>query len=231
MRAIILAAGKGSRMRPLTLEKPKGLLKIGDETIVGRQIRQLKDLGINESNISIVIGHMANKFRDYFNNTNLKFIENEDYAITDNLYSFLLTEEFGKNTDLIVTNGDAIFGKELLKKTINSNGSCYPVDLNQKDEESLKVKIKENRVIKILDKDSQKYDGLTTEIFKISKKDTELLYKTANQMSKKNLNQWFDQAIDKILSERYFKVVDVSDCYWEEVDTQEELKQVRRNID
>ena len=55
MKAIILAAGKGSRLYPITLNKPKGLLKIGNETILDRLIRQFKEAGV--SDIVIVIGY------------------------------------------------------------------------------------------------------------------------------------------------------------------------------
>ena len=56
MRAILLAAGIGSRLRPLTLETPKPLIKINDESMIERQIKFLKEVGINE--IIVVTGYL-----------------------------------------------------------------------------------------------------------------------------------------------------------------------------
>ena len=60
MRAIILAAGMGTRLRPITLTTPKSLIKIGNETLIERQIHFLREKGIDE--IIIVTGHLAEKF-------------------------------------------------------------------------------------------------------------------------------------------------------------------------
>ena len=64
MKAIILAAGKGTRLYPITLNKPKGLLEIGNETILGRLIRQFNELGI--ADILLVVGYQKEKLIDHF---------------------------------------------------------------------------------------------------------------------------------------------------------------------
>ena len=63
MKAIILAAGKGSRLYPLTLKKPKGLLEVNNYTIVGRLISQFKAIGIND--IVLVIGYQGKEYKNY----------------------------------------------------------------------------------------------------------------------------------------------------------------------
>ncbi|HEM5128047.1 TPA: NTP transferase domain-containing protein, partial [Streptococcus suis] len=61
MRAIILAAGMGTRLRPLTLTTPKSLIKIGGETLIERQIKFLREVCIDE--IVVVTGYLAEKFQ------------------------------------------------------------------------------------------------------------------------------------------------------------------------
>ena len=61
MKAIILAAGKGSRLYPITLDKPKGLLEIGSETILDRLIRQFRAVGIDD--IFLVVGYQKEKLK------------------------------------------------------------------------------------------------------------------------------------------------------------------------
>ena len=60
MRAILLAAGMGTRLRPLTLETPKPLIKVNGESIIERQIKCLKEIGIDE--IIVVTGYLHEKF-------------------------------------------------------------------------------------------------------------------------------------------------------------------------
>ena len=64
MLAIILAAGVGSRLYPITLYKPKGLLEIGDETILDRLVSQFRNCGIND--ILIVVGYQKESLINHF---------------------------------------------------------------------------------------------------------------------------------------------------------------------
>ena len=84
MKAIILAAGKGSRLFPLTLNIPKGLLRIGNETIMDRLIRQLKIVGIVD--ILIVVGHHKEKLKEHFGNK-VRYREYLDFDKTNNLHT------------------------------------------------------------------------------------------------------------------------------------------------
>ncbi|EGP66078.1 hypothetical protein HMPREF9182_1116 [Streptococcus sp. oral taxon 056 str. F0418] len=60
MRAIILAAGMGTRLQPITLNTPKSLIKIEEETLIERQIRFLRERGVEE--IIVITGYLAEKF-------------------------------------------------------------------------------------------------------------------------------------------------------------------------
>ena len=99
MKAIILAAGKGSRLYPITLNKPKGLLKIGNETILDRLIRQFKEAGV--SDIVIVIGYQKEKIREHFDDS-VRFIEYDDYDKTNNLHT-LWSSKNELNGDVVVS--------------------------------------------------------------------------------------------------------------------------------
>ena len=60
MRAIILAAGMGTRLRPITNKKPKSLVEVAGEAMTERQVRFLKDQGIND--IIVVVGYQKDAF-------------------------------------------------------------------------------------------------------------------------------------------------------------------------
>ena len=85
MRAILLAAGIGSRLRPLTLETPKPLIKINDESMIERQIKFLKEVGINE--IIVVTGYLKEKFNFLKEKYGVTIIHNNKYDKYNNIYT------------------------------------------------------------------------------------------------------------------------------------------------
>ena len=82
MNAIILAAGTSSRFVPLSSEFPKGLLDVRGEILIERQIRQLKEAGIED--ITVVLGYKADQFDYLAKEFGVSLVYNEDYARYNN---------------------------------------------------------------------------------------------------------------------------------------------------
>ena len=97
--AIILAAGFGSRFVPITYELPKGLVSVKGEPMIERQIRQLKEKGIND--IIIVVGYLKEKFDYLIDKYNVKIIFNPEYAVKNNLSSMYYVRNHLKNTYIL----------------------------------------------------------------------------------------------------------------------------------
>lgn len=113
MNAIILAAGKGERLQPLTNEIPKCMVKLFDKTLLEYQIDVFKSCHIND--ITIVTGYKAEKIK--FGGVN--FLHNENYNTTNMVETlFCAKEKFSDN--VIISYGDIIFEKKILQKLINS---------------------------------------------------------------------------------------------------------------
>ena len=93
MKAVILAAGVGSRLRPQTDELPKSLLKIAGKEILSYQIDSLLEAGIKD--LVVVVGHHGKKIKAFLDNYpnakdfKIKFIENKEYASTKSLGTLL----------------------------------------------------------------------------------------------------------------------------------------------
>lgn len=85
--AIILAAGTSSRFVPLSYEYPKGLLMVKGEILIERQIRQLKEAGIND--IAVVVGYKASMFSYLKEQFGVNIVYNEDYARYNNTSSMI----------------------------------------------------------------------------------------------------------------------------------------------
>lgn len=109
--AIILAAGMSSRFVPLNFEKPKGLLNVKGEILIERQIRQLREKGIEE--IVVVVGHMKERFEYLIEEYNVILVPTEDYADKNNHASVYAAREYLKNS--IITSSDLYFTENIFQ--------------------------------------------------------------------------------------------------------------------
>ena len=123
MKALILAAGYGNRMRPFTESMHKTLLKIGDRTVIDRI---LDTLIVNDiEDIVIVTGYRASELKSHLDRTqpdlNITYVHNEQYRETNNIYSMALAfEQMALDDDLILIESDLIFHHSVLKRLLES---------------------------------------------------------------------------------------------------------------
>lgn len=119
MRAILLAAGMGTRLRPITIDTPKPLIKINGESMIERQIKALKSIGIDE--IIVVTGYLKEKFDFLVDKYGVKLVHNDKYNKYNNIYTMYLVREY--LDDAYVIEGDIYLNTNFLKGDINK--SCY----------------------------------------------------------------------------------------------------------
>lgn len=94
--AVIMAAGTASRFAPLSYEKPKALIEVRGEILIERQIRQLREAGIEQ--IIIVTGYMSERFEYLKDKYNVVLLHNPDYLIRNNNSSIYVAMDYLKNT-------------------------------------------------------------------------------------------------------------------------------------
>ncbi|MEM7538505.1 MAG: phosphocholine cytidylyltransferase family protein, partial [Chloroflexota bacterium] len=124
MKVIILAAGYGNRMRPLTNTTHKTLLEIGGRTVIQWIIDPL--LANDITDITIVTGYMADTLQAYLSETystlTIQYIHNERYAQTNNIYSMALAlEQITIDSDIILIECDLIFDETLIERLLTSS--------------------------------------------------------------------------------------------------------------
>ncbi|MDE3057625.1 MAG: phosphocholine cytidylyltransferase family protein [Bacteroidota bacterium] len=132
MYCIILAAGTSSRLRPLTDTTPKCLLPVGRQTIIERALRSVFHSGI--IHFTVVVGFqqwmIVNFVKKNFPSLTIEFVENKDYASTNNAHSLLLALRHvlkglpGKGQPILLLDGDVLFETgivRLLKKSHHPN--------------------------------------------------------------------------------------------------------------
>lgn len=122
MKAVILAAGIASRLRPLTDHKPKCLLEIGNKCLLERAITGLTVNGIRE--IVIVTGYLQEQIisfvKEKFPEIKVEFIYNEKYASTNNIYSLWLAKERVLTHEVLLLDSDILFDPALVKALLDS---------------------------------------------------------------------------------------------------------------
>lgn len=119
-RAIIMAAGIGKRMRPLTLETPKPLIEVNGRRMIDTVIKALHKNGITE--IYIVVGYLKEKFQVLLDEyTDITLIENPYYDACNNISSLYVAREH--LSDAIILDGDQIiYNSEILNPYFDRSG-------------------------------------------------------------------------------------------------------------
>lgn len=121
MKVIILAAGQGIRLRPLTDDRPKCMVEVNGKSIIERQLETMYACGIQEEDITVITGYCSAVLTDKFKNSRIHFIKNEQYESTNMVYSLMCARRFIETeNDVIISYGDIMYSKDVLKKIINA---------------------------------------------------------------------------------------------------------------
>lgn len=125
MKVIILAAGQGTRLRPLTDNKPKCMVAINGRSIIERQLDTMHSCGINDSDITMIAGYRSDVLRQKFADTSIDIVVNEDYEMTNMVYSLMCARKLMETQDdVLISYGDIIYNVDVLKKILDSNESA-----------------------------------------------------------------------------------------------------------
>src|SRR3954466_12268466 len=151
MRGVILAAGKGARLNGTIGDKPKCLLRVGDQTLVEREIAALRAVGIRD--IVVVVGCQAEMVRRTCGHR-VTYIENSRFAQTNSLYSLWLARPLLAD-GFVVMNCDVLFHPQMLSDLVTSrHEDALLIDYQDDDaepfgDEEMKIKVRRGRVTEI----------------------------------------------------------------------------------
>jgi len=153
MKALILSAGQGKRLWPLTAETPKCILPIMGQSLIEWQIDELAKCGINQ--VTVVVGYRADKvekiLRSQCDMKKVRTVYNAAYATSDNLVSCWCARE-EMNEDFVLLNGDTLFEAAVLQRLLNTPCQSVMVTVSKKDyydTDDMKVKLDSGRLVKI----------------------------------------------------------------------------------
>lgn len=150
MKAVILAAGRGTRIRSLTQGSPKCLLRFGDRTILDFQIDGLRQAGIRE--IALVVGHAAAEIADHVarrhsgGESRIDLVSNPEFASTNNMYSLLQARLWLGDEPFLCLNADILCHSRIFASVREARDDLAVVVDPGYREETTKVQITEGRV-------------------------------------------------------------------------------------
>lgn len=219
MIAVILAAGRGSRVSKLAKQKPKSLLNIYQRnTILDYQIKILKNLGVKK--IILIVGYKSKIIKKKYKNKSILFIDNKKWKTTNVLQSFALSTKY-LTDDFLFLHADSLAEQSIYKKIISYNSSTLPVDVKKCGNEEMKL-YKINKKI-YLSKDNLKYNyyGEFMGIAYFKKEVINKLKLIINKLKKnKNFNKFFAETAFNDLSNSFkIRIYKNTKFKFEEIDT------------
>jgi choline kinase len=121
VRALVLAAGIGKRLAPLTEERPKGLLELGGRSLLARLLDGLQAAGVHET--ALVVGYRQAQIRSHLGDAHrgmpVRYLENDAYTKGPLLSLWTGRGEFERD-DVVLADGDVLFAPSLLERVIRA---------------------------------------------------------------------------------------------------------------
>ena len=210
MKAIILAAGMGSRLKALTKDNPKCMVKVNGETLIERVLSQLDKCNLEE--IILVLGYKKEVLKEYINNLKIKtkvsYIDNDIYDKTNNIYSLYMAKEEMLKNDILLLESDLIFDDSILKNlTADSNKNMAVIASYEPWMDGTCVKLdSENNIIDFVT--SKKFDFNNTKdlyktvnIYKFSKEFNKCYIKFLEAyLSSNGENQYYETVLETMIN-------------------------------
>lgn len=226
-RAVILAAGNGSRMGALTSDRPKPMLTVGRRTLIDRSIAALECAGIRD--ITVVAGYQQQVLRGHLEGR-VRFVENPHYRQTNSLYSLWLAAAHLTGGALIL-NSDVLFPFAMLDRLLDApipDALLYD-SASALDPETMKVKLHGPLVIGMSkDLPPDEADGENVGIVKIGAEGARHLLPILDRLALGGAEGgWAPQAFAELARRRPLGAIDAAGLPWTEIDTPDDLERAR----
>jgi choline kinase len=237
MKAVILAAGQGTRIRSVHGEHPKCLIEVDNATILDHQLDALYKSGITD--VTIVVGYEKEQIIDHVRSRKLSqvqrvhFVENPAFAITNNIYSLWLALDWVRGDSFIVLNADVIFNADVLDRAVRTNAPISMIIDPLWRDETMKVIVHGDHVIQMSKKISRErfsgtYIGIT-----IFSKDVQARFfnKLTSVISAGRVNEFFNVAVQELVDEDvHVGYTSTDGLAWAEIDDPTDLSFAQQNI-
>lgn len=233
MQAIIMAAGKGSRLGSLTAGEPKSFVEIKGKKLIEYNLQLLRRFGADE--IVIVTGYQCEAFEELTKDMkDVRLIFNPFYEMVNVLGSFYMGMEV-LHDDFLYLHADTLCEPVIFEKLVKFEADAVlPVEYKQCDEEAMKVRSENGRIVEITKQ--MPLEAAEGEFIGIASFRREVIpalkAKTKQLMKEKEFSAYFESAVQRLIDEEKFKVEAVSTegAFWAEIDFMEDYENASERI-
>lgn len=232
MTYIILSAGKGLNLQPLTLNHPKSLYKLDNKTTILQRIVRIIRKYDNEAEIVVVVGYMYKQIQKELEDDNVKFVHNPFFSATSSMGSLWFAQDYLQRENVTIINGDIVADDNLMKEIICQH-TDYPyvlLDSTHKDTNKYNVQIQGDLVC-VMSKNLTEFEGNYASITKLDAVSSRFLLEQLNQMVNEEMyNLFFEDALVQMVFQKNFELYykDIKDYHWTEVDCVDDLLKARQ---
>jgi len=239
VKVVILGAGQGKRLLPLTAEVPKALLDIGGRSLIERQIDAFAICGISEfvvvtgfgaARMEEALAHVAGEKR-----ISIKTIFNPFHSVADNLASCWMARHEMKG-EFIQVNGDNLFKADLVKVLLEAPSAAVTVAISRKpayDADDMKVMVDGERLTEIgKTLPSETVNAEAIGFYGFRAEGAKAYVETLEQAMREpqGLKQWFPAAVGMLAKRMAVRTVALDGIQWCEVDFPVDLQQARQLV-
>ncbi len=229
IQALILAAGRGSRMGKSGHNTPKCLLEIGRRRLIEHQLDTLAETGIGPT--CLVVGYGADEIRELVG-MRAEYIQNTRWANTNSLYSFWMARDWVAG-DIMVLNCDVLFSRQVIERLLDVPGDALAIDRSSgSGREQMKVRCTDGVLVAMSKSMStEQVAGENVGILKLTAATARRLFHHADELIRQGHEKdWLGAAVNLVSRETPIKAVDISRYPWVEIDFPVDLDRARREI-
>ena len=224
---IILAAGKGRNLQPLTLKYPKTSFRLDEQTtVLQRMVRSIRKYDKN-AEIAVVVGYLSDLVRHELSEDNCKFVVNPFYEVTNSISSVWFARQYMERENVTIVHGDAVFCDEIIENNLvkPTNHPYVLVDSSCIKPGTYNAVIRDGQVLVMsnkLETFNAKYCCMT----KLDAVSARLIKEEIDSMIHRNMyDQFFEDSLVQMIMFHDFQLFaeDIAGKNWSEVDTVDDL--------
>jgi len=231
LKGIILAAGDGGRLRPLTIDTPKVLLDVGGSPLIHYPIRALRLAGVTE--ITVVLGHNAEKVEGFLSDLypEIQFLYNKNYAL-GNALSIGVARGFAEDDPFVVCMGDHPINREIIESLLayswDGNILCvdYEASLPAQLDDATRVLVDSDGYIDKIGKRLKTWNAIDTGVFKM----TPTVFSVIDLLT--DCQDGMEVEISDVVRHlgmvgQPFATCDIKGAFWSDVDTLDDYAAIK----
>lgn len=229
MKALILAAGRGTRISRYLEGNPKCTVNIGGTTLIRYTVELLRAHGVTD--IAIAVGYRRQAIIDALSNLPVRFFENPFFDVTNSIASAWFAREFLADDDLLIMNGDVYLDQALLPILLHSVPEKSPVlfaDNTRKEEADYKL-FYEDGILRKYGKELTGTD-ITGEYIGLARLKKSYLprfrQKLCTMIGEQKHGLWWENVLYELSEQSSVFVEDIAGNFWAEVDFVEDYERI-----